>query len=109
MQHEKDRLEEILEGRDQRAERQKQLLATYHKPLISFTLNIPGAQKLSPNFALVHDLGIKRLKEELSTQGFPLLFDEIRVSSAGNEAFFIIEADPESLKLLTVKLEEQHN
>ena len=45
-------------------------------------------------------------RNECRMRKIPLLFEEIRGSSA--EAFFIIEADPKSLKLLTVELEEQH-
>ena len=35
-------LQEMLDARDRRAEAQRQLLERHARPLISFTMNIPG-------------------------------------------------------------------
>ena len=42
-------LPQMLEAREYRARRQQELLAQYHLPLVSFTMNIAGPVKNSPS------------------------------------------------------------
>ena len=41
-------LEQVLQNRDARAAAQQHLLSQYQKPLLSYSLNIPGPVKNSP-------------------------------------------------------------
>ena len=47
-------LPEMLDVRERRAARQRELLGQYHAPLISFTMNIPGPVKDSPQIGRAH-------------------------------------------------------
>ena len=45
-------LKQILDSREARRDKQKELISKYNKSLISFTLNIPGKVKDSPNIGI---------------------------------------------------------
>jgi holo-ACP synthase len=50
-------LEQLLFAREERAKRQKNLLAGYGMPLISFMVNTPGANKNMPLTRFVFNEG----------------------------------------------------
>jgi holo-ACP synthase len=99
-------LNEILNAREKRANTQKELIDRFKTTLVSFTLNIPGAQKNSPIFTRVHKEGIHLLEEELQQQNIKILYKATRNSAAGAEAFIIVDADSLSIKKVTVSIEE---
>ena len=97
-------LQEILLAREQRAQYQKELLARYGKPLLCFTLNIPGPEK--DNYLTEHGfaLGNRLLTQALDKQ--KVLFHTQRVTAAGRESFYAMDVSPEELKKIGVRLEE---
>lgn len=99
-------LNEILNARENRANTQKELIDRFKTTLVSFTLNIPGAEKNSPIFTRVHKEGIYLLEEELRKQNIKILYKVTRNSAAGAEAFIIVDADSLSIKKVTVSIEE---
>ncbi|NLI92618.1 MAG: citrate lyase holo-[acyl-carrier protein] synthase [Peptococcaceae bacterium] len=99
--------EQILRGREQRAERQRQLIETYQKPLVSLTLNIPGPDKISSPLDKVHSVGVEILEKELKNHNYAVVWKEQSVNPAGHQAFLVVDADPRQLKELTVNIEEQ--
>lgn len=103
-----ENLLKILSGRDQRAERQQQLIGQYGQPLVSFTLNIPGPNKVAPEFERIHQLGIDSLEKAIHEISAEIIYREISVNAAGNQGFFIIDADALAIKKLTVGIEENH-
>lgn len=99
-------LQEILDARESRVRRQGELLAQFHKPLICFTMNIPGPVK---NNDLIHAgfrLGLRLLKELLAGARFPVVFQEERCGVTGCEAIWVVDADGKALKALTLELED---
>ena len=98
-------LVEILEAREQRAMYQKELLAQYQKPLLCFTLNIPGPEK--NNFLTDHGfaLGNRLLAQVLDQK--TVLFHTERLTAAGRESFYVVDVPAEQLKRLAVKLEDR--
>ena len=58
-------LQEILDARERRAEAQRELLKQHARPLISFTMNIPGPVKDSPLIRRGFDEGLRRLDDAL--------------------------------------------
>lgn len=108
MNNEQAALEEILNAREQRAEKQRKLINTYKTTLISFTLNIPGANKNSEIFAKIHDVGISLLEEKLYKENISVLKKIVNTTAAGREAFLSVEADALSIKRITASIEEEH-
>ncbi len=97
-------LEEILAAREARAERQRQLLARFGKPLICFTMNIPGPRKQSSLIAAGFRLGVEELLAQLGD--LPLLYRREYLEDTGCEGYFAVDAPARLLKERTVKIEE---
>ena len=96
-------LQQILDARETRAKRQKELLAEYNKPIISFTMNIPGPVKLDRDVAIGFFVGCRLLRDALAGR---LLFAEEHQKETGCEAFFVVDLPARELKELTVDLED---
>lgn len=101
-------LDEILEAKEKRAQIQKELLNMFKATLISFTLNIPGAEKNNESFAKLHKKGICLLEEELKKHNVEILYKMLNNSAAGAEAFLNVDADALIVKRITVSIEENH-
>jgi len=99
-------LTEILAARERRAHRQRELLAQYRLPLISFTMNIAGPVKSGPLIRRGFRLGRRLLLGQLARQGIACVFQEERDGAAGCEGIYVADAPPEVLKELTCGLEE---
>lgn len=99
-------LREILDARENRVLRQQTLLAQYHAPLICFTMNIPGPVKSSPLIEQGFRLGLSRLEAQLAGSGLSVLCREQRLTAAGWEAFWAIQAPAKLLKTLCVQIED---
>ena len=97
-------LQDILEARERRAARQQQLLGAYGRTLVCFTMNIAGPEKYSPLIAEGFRLGCERLTAQLAQ--FPILYSQRLPRHTGCEAFFVVDADPDTVKKRTVAIEE---
>ena len=96
-------LQQVLDARENRARRQRELLAEYNKPIISFTMNIPGPVKLDRDIAIGFFVGCRLLRDALAGK---LLFAEEHQNKTGCEAFFVVDLPAKELKELTVDLED---
>lgn len=96
---------EILDARERRVVRQKELIAATRCPLVSFTMNIAGPVKYSPAIDRGFSLGLSRLEQMLS--GLPVLSRNVLRENTGCEALFAVDADPLFLKALAVHLEDR--
>lgn len=96
-------LEQMLAARDSRVSRQQALLAAYDRPLLSFTLNIPGPIKDSPAIRRAFRCGLSRL-DGLS---LPLLCREERYSVTGPELLCAVDTDAAALKALCLSIEDE--
>lgn len=98
-------LQDVLLARERRAQRQRELRKAYEKPLICFTMNIAGPEKVSPTIARGFEYGKRLLSAQLS--GLDILFSEDRSTAAGCEAIYVVDADPVALKCLTSQMEDE--
>lgn len=98
-----ENLFEILAAREDRAAKQKQLLCQFQKPLLCFTMNIPGPEKWNRDIAIGFFVGSRML---LNALGSKLCHWEERVTSAGGEGYFVCDMPVKELKQLAVDLEE---
>lgn len=100
MQNEK--LLEILLAREERAARQKALLQTHRAPLVSFTMNIAGPQKVSPLIRYAFFCGLAALKRAVGV----LLAEESGENAAGCYALLAVDLPAPRLKEICLVLEE---
>lgn len=99
-------LADMLDAREARAFRQRELLAGFRSTLISFTMNIPGSVKNSELILKGYLEGLKLLRMQLDYADIPILHQEERRSFTGNEAFLVVDAPALTVKRLTCEIEE---
>ena len=99
-------LQDILESRERRADRQKQLLSRYEKTLVCFTMNIPGPVKYDSLVAEGFHMGCRELEAQLHAMGYPVVYEKRLPLHTGCEAFYVVDAEPEKVKAITVAIEE---
>ncbi len=100
-------LARMLEARENRVFRQRELLARYGKVLICFTMNIPGPVKNSSLIRRGFDLGEKSLLNRLEDKGIPCIYRETIHESTGNEGFYVVDSDSLAVKRAGVELEDE--
>ncbi len=99
-------LSDMLNAREARASRQRELLEQCQSPLISFTMNVAGPVKNSELIQKGYLEGLERLRMQMDCEGFSVLhFEEIRAFT-GNEAFFAVDGPAREVKQLTCQIEE---
>ena len=99
-------LSQMLEARERRAQRQRELLERYGLPLVSFTMNIAGPMKNSPSirrgFALGRDLLLGQLMRVKARLVYREELDEI----TGCEGIYVVDLPASALKEITIEIEE---
>lgn len=93
----------MLEARERRAERQRQLLAEFSGPLVCFTVNIPGPVKDSPLIRRAFRLGCATLEARLPK----LLHRELREEVTGCEAMYVPDGDALAVKAICTAIEDE--
>ena len=101
-------INEILTSREERAELQKKIISTYNNPIISFTLNIPGAIKDSPQYRSIHNIGMETRRDKLKESNYNIIYFENINKSTGPEGYFSVEILSNDLKTITTKIENEH-
>lgn len=97
-------LTEILQAREDRAARQKLLLKQYQKPLLCFTMNIPGPKKMDRDVSIGFFVGTRLLADTLSH--YPVLYREERLPVTGCEGYYVVDMPAKDLKALAIDLED---
>ncbi|MEW8974237.1 MAG: citrate lyase holo-[acyl-carrier protein] synthase [Tissierellaceae bacterium] len=98
----------ILKSREDRRDRQIELIDRYNMSLISFTLNIPGSIKDSPMYREIHAVGVSAILRELEDGNIPVIYKEEIQKITGPEAYIVVDMNPIDLKRIAVKIEEYH-
>jgi len=98
-------LEQVLDSRTRRVERQQAALAEGAACLVSFTLNIPGPVK---QFSLARAAFGEGLDFLQATFGPAVQKIETMDEPTGSEALLLLEADPAEIKQKAVRLEDTH-
>ena len=101
-------LSAMLAAREARALLQRDLLARFHVPLLSYTLNIPGPVKTSAVIRRAFDAGLDALAAALAERNIPCIAREERHEATGDEAILALRGVPEEIKSIAVHLEETH-
>lgn len=98
---------QVLARREGRANRQRELLAAYHRPLVWFTMNIAGPVKTSPRIRRGFRLGCKWLEQQWLRVHAHVVYKEEYHGPTGEEAGYVVDLDPLQVKELTLELEEE--
>lgn len=100
-------LNQMLDAREHRAMRQRELLAQYKLPLVSFTMNIAGPVKNSPSISRGFRMGRSMLFGQLARIKISPVHTEEIDADTGCEGLYVIDMQPDRLKALCCELEEQ--
>ena len=99
-------LMEMLDARDRRAQRQRELLEQYRLPLVSFTMNIAGPVKNNDLIRRGFRLGRTLLLGQLERMNAPCVFQEEWDEATGCQGFYVTDLPPRTIKELTCALED---
>lgn len=94
-------IQDILNAREWRVEKQKELLHAYQKPLLSFTMNIPGPEKWNEDISVGFTVGNLLLRESLSK----IVHYESHFDNAGCTAFYVVDIPAVHLKRIAMDVE----
>ena len=100
-------LQEVLDARDRRAEEQRRLLALHGRPLLSFTMNIPGPVKDSRLIRRGFDEGLRLLDAALDGAGIARLSRKELRAVTGCELLCALDAPAEQVKALCLRIEDE--
>lgn len=99
-------LAQMLEAREARAFRQFQLNREFQKPIISFSMNIPGPVKDSSLIRRGFDAGCEALEHRLPKE--KVLRMEKITAITGCEAIYVVDMEPMKVKAITTAIEDEH-
>ncbi len=97
-------LEEILNSREARVARQRELLeANPGLSLISLTVQPPGPVKRNDASLVIAEAGVAAVRK-----AFKVEYEELRDLDTGFDAFFLVNMDPLETKRRTCRIEDTH-
>ena len=97
-------LDQLLESRDRRAARQRELLAARpDRCLLSLTVQIPGAVKRNALSLAIARAGVEAVREAFSPE-----WEELRDLETGYEAYYLLAGDPLEIKRRACRIEDTH-
>lgn len=99
---------EILQSREDRRDRQIDLLEKYKASLVSFTLNTPGIIKDNDMYRDIHKEGMASIIGLLRENHIGILYKEAISKATGNEGYILVDFEATKVKVLLIGLEESH-
>ena len=101
-------LNEILESREDRAQKQVELLKEYPYSLISFTLNTPGIVKENELYRKIHNEGFKQIERAIAINKLEIKHKEYINKKTGAEGYISVDTEAQLLKRIMISLEKDH-
>lgn len=101
-------VQDVLAARDERAARQQRFGNEYTAPLISFTMNIAGEIKHTPEIERAFREGVSLVRRQLERIDAPVLAYEEKIAFTGCEALWAVQSDAAELKKRLCIIEETH-
>lgn len=98
----------ILESKENRFNKQEELIKKYPYSLICFTLNIPGPEKDNMLIRGIHKEGRKAIEDVLNRYNLQIYYKETRYTETGPEAFISVDTEATELKNHMVYIEDSH-
>ena len=91
-------IDEILNCREKRVVIQNEMIRKYKKPVISFTMNIPGPIKTNNEIKKAFDIGKNLILENLKENNIKVLEIQELNENTGNELFISVNSLAEKTK-----------
>lgn len=101
-------LEEVLHNKEVRVARQQQFLARHGLPLVSISVNIPGAFKSTSSSNIIFEALFEAFKNWSQSNSWNILETFTCKEKTGPESLVCVDADALALKTFTCKLENEH-
>lgn len=101
-------IEEILNSREKRAKIQNDFIIKYEKPILSFTLNIPGNIKVNEDIEKAFFLGKFAIYEELKNKDISVIDKYEILENTGYGLILSLDSNANFLKNIMINLEENH-
>ena len=101
-------LNEILESREDRAQKQVEILEEYQYSLISFTLNTPGIEKDNELYRKIHNEGFEQIERLIAISKLEIKYKEYINKATGAEGYVSVDAEAELVKSIMITLEKEH-
>ncbi len=95
-------LEEVLYAREKRVAAQEDLIKKYHRPVLSFSMNIAGEIKSTPLIEMAFHEAIKKIEKNIEAT---LLYKAVLNEKTGPEALFVFDQTAEIIKEAAVEIE----
>ena len=99
-------IDEILNCREKRVAIQNKMIKKHNKPVISFTMNIPGPIKTNNEIKKAFDIGKNLILEKLKENNIEILEIQELNENTGNELFISVNSLAKKIKNITVSIEE---
>lgn len=99
-------LEEMLSSKEERAETQKNLIKKYSCPIISFTVIIPGPEKLNRLSRRIFERGMSAIENGIND--FEIKHISTLIKKTGPEGYYAINATASEIKERMIEVEESH-
>ena len=99
-------IDEILNCREKRVAIQNDMIKKYNKPVISFTMNIPGPIKTNNEIKKAFNIGKNLILEKLKENNIEILEIQELNENTGNELFISVNSLAKKIKNITVSIEE---
>ena len=99
-------MQQILDAREQRVQRQNRMMKLQEGTLVSFTLNIAGAVKAAPLFSRAFAEGKRRILSQLQYSGILVLLQEESNGETGEELYLLTNGQPMQIKRLMCQIED---
>ncbi|MBO4625606.1 MAG: citrate lyase holo-[acyl-carrier protein] synthase [Bacteroidales bacterium] len=97
-------LEQLLESRDRRVERQRQLLEAFPAgTLLCLTVQLPGPEKRNATSLAIAKAGVEAIREAFLPE-----YEELRDLETGYEAYFVVSLPSQDAKRKACQIEDTH-
>ena len=100
-------MNKMLEAKEKRYYKIKDLTEKYEAPVLSFMLNIPGEDKNFKEAVDFHKKYIEKIKKLLEENKIKILFEEYENLITGMEYIGVLDSDGREIKKLMIEIEEE--
>jgi holo-ACP synthase CitX len=103
-----DTFKKILEAREDRWLRKKDLAENYSSSIVCLTMNIPGPEKAGDLSLRAFEILVDEFLGILEKKETRILYQERKITADGPEMIIVADADPWELKKIGLSVEESH-
>lgn len=101
-------LTDMLRCRERRAALQTELIQTYHCPVLSFCMNIPGPVKTTEQIRQAFEQGANELLKQFTSKQISVLHKIVFHETTGDELLWAVNYPAAELKEIATYIEENH-